>query len=113
MRGWPSSVEETLEEKGATVAEDELYSADATNFTAEVNKIAASKPDAVVLIAFEETTKIVPQLIAKGIGPQDIQTTSSTATLPTTRRGLRPHRRQGAPSRRLPSSTVGLQRSSC
>jgi branched-chain amino acid transport system substrate-binding protein len=26
-----------------------------------------------VLVAFEETTKIIPQLIAKGIGPQDIQ----------------------------------------
>ena len=26
-----------------------------------------------MLVAFEETTKIIPQLIAKGIGPQDIQ----------------------------------------
>ena len=44
-----------------------------TNYTAEVNKIAAAKPDAIVLVAFEETTKIIPQLIAKGVGPQDIQ----------------------------------------
>ena len=50
-----------------------LYAADAQNFTAEVNEIAASQPDALVLIAFNETTKIIPQLIAKGIGPQDIQ----------------------------------------
>lgn len=63
----------TLQDKGATVAEYVLYSADAQNFTAEVNKIAAAKPDALVLIGFNETTKIVPQLIAKGIGPQDIQ----------------------------------------
>jgi branched-chain amino acid transport system substrate-binding protein len=63
----------TLEEKGATVSEFILYSADAQNFTAEVNKVAASKPDAIVLIAFNETTKIIPQFIAKGVGPQDVQ----------------------------------------
>lgn len=71
--GLARKVEETLEEKGANVAEFILYSADAQNFTAEINKIAAAKPDALVLVTFEELTKIIPQLIAKGIGPQDIQ----------------------------------------
>lgn len=71
--GLAEQVQTTLQEKGANVAEYVLYSADAQNYTAEVNKIAAAKPDALVLIAFEETTKIIPQLIAKGIGPQDIQ----------------------------------------
>ncbi len=71
--GLAEQVQTTLEEKGATVAEYVLYSAEAQNFTAEVNKIAAAKPDALVLVAFAETTKIVPQLIAKGIGPDDIQ----------------------------------------
>lgn len=72
--GLANRLQEVLEEKGATVAAYQLYSADATNYTAEVNKIAASNPDALALIAFEETTKIVPQLIAKGVGPQDVQT---------------------------------------
>ncbi len=71
--GLAKQVEKTLEEKGANVAEFVLYSADAQNYTAEVNKIAAAKPDALVLVAFDETKKIIPQLIAKGIGPQDIQ----------------------------------------
>jgi ABC-type branched-subunit amino acid transport system substrate-binding protein len=71
--GLAEQVQTTLEEKGATVAEYVLYAADAQNYTAEVNKIAAAQPDALVLVAFEETTKIIPQLIAKGIGPQDIQ----------------------------------------
>ena len=71
--GLAEQVQTTLEEKGANVAEFVLYSADAQNYTAEVNKIAAAEPDALVLIAFEETTKIIPQLIAKGIGPEDIQ----------------------------------------
>jgi len=71
--GLAEQVDETLTEKGANVAAHVLYAADAQNFTAEVNEIAAAKPDALVLIAFNETTKIIPQLIAKGIGPQDIQ----------------------------------------
>jgi ABC-type branched-subunit amino acid transport system substrate-binding protein len=71
--GLADQVETTLEERGATVADKVLYAADAQNYTAEVNQIASSNPDALILIAFEETTKIVPQLIAKGIGPQDIQ----------------------------------------
>ncbi len=71
--GLADQVEATLEERGATVTDKVLYAADAQNFTAEVNQIAANKPDALVLIAFEETTKIIPQLIAKGMGPQDIQ----------------------------------------
>ncbi|QZY27914.1 ABC transporter substrate-binding protein [Nocardioides coralli] len=71
--GLAEQVQTTLEEKGANVAEYVLYAADAQNYTAEVNKIAAAQPDALVLIAFEETTKIIPQLIAKGIGPDDIQ----------------------------------------
>ena len=71
--GLAEQVQTTLEEKGATVADFVLYAADAQNYTAEVNQIAAAEPDALVLVAFEETTKIIPQLIAKGIGPQDIQ----------------------------------------
>ena len=71
--GLADQVEATLEERGATVTDKILYAADAQNFTAEVNKLAANKPDALVLVGFNETTKIVPQLIAKGIGPQDIQ----------------------------------------
>ena len=71
--GLAEQVQTTLQEKGANVAEFVLYAADAQNYTAEVNKVAACNPDAIVLIAFEETTKIIPQLIAKGIGPQDIQ----------------------------------------
>ncbi len=71
--GLAEQVKTTFEEKGGTVSEYLLYSADAENFTAEVNKIAAAKPEALVLVSFEEATKIIPQLIAKGVGPQDIQ----------------------------------------
>jgi len=71
--GLAEQVRTTFEEKGGTVSEFLLYSADAENFTAEVNKVAAAKPEALVLVSFEEATKIIPQLIAKGVGPQDLQ----------------------------------------
>jgi len=71
--GLSERVRDVLEEKGATVGEFILYNKDATSFTAEVNKLAAAKPDAIVLVSFAETTTIVPQLIAKGLGPQDVQ----------------------------------------
>jgi ABC-type branched-subunit amino acid transport system substrate-binding protein len=71
--GLAEQTQAVLEEKGATVSEFVLYAADAQNFTAEVNKVAASQPDAIVMVSFNETTKIIPQLIAKGVGPQDVQ----------------------------------------
>ena len=67
-------IEKGIKAGGGNVVTKQLYSADATNFTAEVNKVAASKPDALVLVAFDETKKIIPALIAKGVGPQDQQT---------------------------------------
>ncbi len=71
--GLAEQVQTTLEEKGATVSEFVLYNADAQKFSAEVAKIAAAKPEALVLVSFDETKKIIPQLIANGVGPQDIQ----------------------------------------
>jgi ABC-type branched-subunit amino acid transport system substrate-binding protein len=66
-------VDEGIKGAGANVVAKELYSADASNFTAEVTSIAAKNPDAIVLIAFNETTKIIPTMIAKGVGPSDLQ----------------------------------------
>ena len=67
-------IEKGIKAGGANVAVKKLYSADATNFTAEVNAVASKKPDALVLVAFDETKKIIPALIAKSVGPQDVPT---------------------------------------
>ena len=66
-------IEKGIKAGGGQVATKQLYSADATNYTAEINKVAATKPDAIILVAFDETKKIIPGLIAKGIGPKDQQ----------------------------------------
>jgi ABC-type branched-subunit amino acid transport system substrate-binding protein len=72
-QGLAESAAKNLESAGATVPAKVLYNADAENYTAEVNEIAAAKPDALILVAFDETKKIIPQLIAKGLGPDKIK----------------------------------------
>ncbi|CAN5644629.1 ABC transporter substrate-binding protein [soil metagenome] len=68
-----NQVEKVFTDQGGTITDKVLYNADAGQFNAEVDKIAANDPEAIVLIAFNETTKIIPALTAKGIGPQDKQ----------------------------------------
>lgn len=49
-----------------------LYDPTAQDFDAEVREIVSYKPDAMVLIAFDETAAIMRRLIEVGYGPQDI-----------------------------------------
>ena len=91
-------IEKGIKAGGGNVVTKQLYSADATNYTAEVNKVAASKPDAIVLVAFDETKKIIPSLIAKGVGPQDVQTyfvDGNTADYSKRLQAGHAHRREG------------------
>ena len=91
-----SAAEEHHRSRGHLAAKV-LYNADAENFTAEVNEIAASKPDAVILVSFDEVKKIIPQLIAKGIGPtghQDLHRRRQPDRL-RTRRVVRLRRPEG------------------
>ncbi len=68
------NVEKTIKDQGGNVAAKVLYSVDATSYTSEIQKIKDADPDAIVLIAFNETTKIIPSFESAGIGPQDVQT---------------------------------------
>lgn len=65
------NVEKFFTESGGTVAIKRLYAPDAPNFTADVNEVKAAGADAVILISFDETKKIVPELIKAGIGPNE------------------------------------------
>jgi ABC-type branched-subunit amino acid transport system substrate-binding protein len=67
-------VGQNLEAAGSAVAATVFYGEKAQSFDSQVQEIAGSGADAVVLIAFEETTGIIPQLIAAGAGPQDLPT---------------------------------------
>lgn len=62
------NVKKFYEEAGGTVVSFQLYSPEAANYNAEVQAIVAEDPDAIVLIAFDETKKIIPALITAGLG---------------------------------------------
>lgn len=67
-------VKSGLEAAGSKVAVTSFYGEKAPSYDAQIDQVAAAKPDAVVLIAFDETKKIIPQLVGKGVGPQDVAT---------------------------------------
>src|SRR4051812_7713109 len=47
-----------------------IYDPQASNFDSEVQKMVDFKPDAIIVIGFEESSKIIQGLNAQGIGPQ-------------------------------------------
>jgi len=62
-----------FEAAGGTVTANLLYDPAATSFEAEVAEIKASGPEAVAVIGFEETVKLLQEMIKQGVGPKDVQ----------------------------------------
>ena len=62
-----------VEEGGGTVVVTKIYDEKATSFDTEVDEVAAADPDAVVVIGFEESSKILRTMVEKGIGPRDLR----------------------------------------
>lgn len=58
---------------GGTVTSELLYDGEAASFEAEVAEIKAGGPQAVAVIGFEETTKLLQEMIKQGVGPKDLQ----------------------------------------
>jgi ABC-type branched-subunit amino acid transport system substrate-binding protein len=69
-----SEITKNLEAAGSTVAVSVLYSEKDGPGDTQIAEIADANADAVVLVAFEETTTIVPKLIQAGAGPKDLPT---------------------------------------
>jgi branched-chain amino acid transport system substrate-binding protein len=69
--GLRNSTQETVEAGGGKCVygckgNGEEFQPNQTTFSAEVQAITAAKPDAIVIIAFDETKSIVPELAASG-----------------------------------------------
>lgn len=72
-KGLAANVEKSVEDGGGALSTDPIiYDPKAASFSAEVTQLKSSNPDAVVLIGFDETKKIVPELAAQGIGPDAV-----------------------------------------
>ncbi len=70
--GLADVVKTTLEAAGITVSIVKIYEPDGGTFDAEVNEIVAASPDAVVVIGFEESSKILRTMVENGAGPRDL-----------------------------------------
>ncbi|MCW2613836.1 MAG: amino acid transporter substrate-binding protein [Frankiales bacterium] len=68
--GLSENVTKSVEGANGEVVETVIYDPKAAEFTAEVSKIKAADPQAVVLIGFDESAKIIQELAKQGIGPQ-------------------------------------------
>lgn len=71
-QGLLDATQAALEESGATVVFSEAYDPEAQTFSAEVDAVAGSNPDAVVLISFEEGGQILAAMIEAGLGPDAV-----------------------------------------
>lgn len=72
--GLAQNVGEAVTAQGASLAPAQpvFYDPAASNFDAQIGQIKAGNPDAIVLIGFEESGKLIQGLIAQGIGPQTV-----------------------------------------
>jgi branched-chain amino acid transport system substrate-binding protein len=68
-KGLAEATAKSLREAGATVALNNSYDPNTTNFDALVQRVVNAKPDAVSVIAFEEGKQILKGLIEAGYGP--------------------------------------------
>lgn len=68
-------VKTTVEDAGATVVygnSGEEFDPAASSFATDVTALMATSPDAVVVLAFEQTKQIIPELVAAGVDPSTI-----------------------------------------
>ncbi|MEV4637160.1 ABC transporter substrate-binding protein [Actinoplanes sp. NPDC049548] len=65
--GLAKSTRAAIESGGGQVVAEEVYDPKAADYSAEVGKIKQANPDAIVLIGFDETKKIVPKLVEAGL----------------------------------------------
>jgi ABC-type branched-subunit amino acid transport system substrate-binding protein len=67
--GLADAVEATLTEGGVEVVDKVIYDPKAASFDSEVGAIASADPDAIVLITFDEGSRILRAMDERGVGP--------------------------------------------
>ena len=67
--GLADNLTKSFEASGGQIVEKVIYDPKAASFATEVGKIKAKDPEAIAVIAFDETKKIIPELVKQGIGP--------------------------------------------
>ncbi|MEE2521597.1 ABC transporter substrate-binding protein [Pseudarthrobacter sp. J75] len=70
--GLASNVKSAVEAAGGQVVAEELFNEGDSQFSSQVDKVIAAKPDAIALITFDQAKSIVPLLTGKGIDPTQL-----------------------------------------
>lgn len=67
--GLAKNVKAAFESAGGKVVAEELFNEGDSQFSSQVDKVIAAKPDAIALITFDQAKSIVPLMTGKGIKP--------------------------------------------
>ena len=70
--GLQSNIKSSVEGAGGQVVAEAMFNEGESQFSSQVDQVAAAKPDAIVVISFEQAKSIVPLLIAKGVDPTQL-----------------------------------------
>jgi branched-chain amino acid transport system substrate-binding protein len=71
--GLAEDAAKALKEAGVDVVLTKIYEQNAQTFDAEVAAVKAANPEAVLLISFDEASKILTKMVEQGIGPKDLK----------------------------------------
>jgi branched-chain amino acid transport system substrate-binding protein len=70
--GLAKNVQAAFEAAGGKVVAQELFNEGDSQFSSQVDKVLAAKPDAIALITFDQAKSIVPLMTGKGVKPNQI-----------------------------------------
>ena len=70
--GLAKNVQAAFEAAGGKVVAQELFDEGDSQFSSQVDKVLAAKPDAIALITFDQAKSIVPLMTGKGVKPTQI-----------------------------------------
>jgi branched-chain amino acid transport system substrate-binding protein len=71
--GLADDLTKSFEASGGTVVKSIIYDPKAQTFDSEVDQIKAANPDGIVIIGFDESSRILATMVEKGIGPTKVQ----------------------------------------
>jgi len=70
--GLAKNIQSAVEAAGGKVVAQELFNEGDSQFSSQVDKVLAAKPDAIALITFDQAKSIVPLITGKGVKPTQI-----------------------------------------
>lgn len=68
--GLSDAAEKTIIAGGGEVVVKKIYDPTAASFDTEVDEVVAANPDAIMIIGFDESAKILRSMVEKGVGPK-------------------------------------------